>query len=291
VNQTSGTVSNQGGSFYLGRDEGAGYYNLSGGLFNPGQTAYIGRNGGYGEVSITGSGQFVFDQEDIGLRVGTISDASLSAVGVIIQNGEDTSVVIDTSARVIFGQNQGAVGVYELHEGTLTVDIYKDFATGVHFGEQSGASGQFFQFGGTSTFLSTLTTFGNGGYGFISIQGGVSHHEIGILLGNLATGEGVIQLTGGVLEIGGTNGIRTGEGSGHIEFGNGTLRAISNFTTSVDITAMDNTTATIDSNSFNVTLDSLISGNGNIRKTGEGTLFLTAQNTSTPAQRMCWKGY
>lgn len=280
INQTSGTVGNQRGSFYLGRDGGTGYYNLSGGVLNPGQTAYIGRNGGYGELNITGSGQFIFNQNDNGLRVGTVTNAS-PTVGIIRQNGDDTFAHIQTSASVFFGQDANTQGTYELNAGTLVVEIQKDVLTGAHFGQNLGATGNFLQTGGTSTFLNTLTTFGHGGYGEFSLEGGVSQHAVGILLGNLATGTGVVCLKGGVLEIGGTNGIRQGDGFGQIYFAGGTLSATSNFTTSVAINLTSDSTTTVNTNAFNVTLNSVMNGPGHLVKVGSGTLFLTAANTYT----------
>ena len=77
-------------------------------------------------------------------------------------------------------------------------------------------------------------------------------------------------LQSGTLQAGGADGIRQkGRGTAAFNLGGGTIQVIgSDLTTSVDMSLQPSTNSTIDTNGFNATVSSNISGDGGLTKTG-----------------------
>ncbi|RYG98107.1 MAG: hypothetical protein EON57_12950 [Alphaproteobacteria bacterium] len=124
--------------------------------------------------------------------------------------------------------------------------------------------------------------------------GGVFHIGAGADLYLSGYGDGVYNLSGGALEIGGDSLLaRYGSGAtGTYDFnlGGGTLRVTgSDLTSDVDINVVDNdptvvvTASRIDTNGFNATLSGGINGDGALVKTGAGQLNLTGNVTRSLA--------
>ena len=179
----------------------------------------------------------------------------------------------------------------------------------IWFGTASGANNTVTVADGGS--ITTTTTFSlgdNGGTSGLSVTGANSivdatgNFYVGYASGGTATvasggtlatdaqfslgtsgGTGILNLNdGGTLQVGGTNGIAIGTGSGTFNFNGGTLQvAGSNLTSTVPMTLGDATTSTVNTNSFDATLSGALSGDGAIAKSGSGTLTLAAANTHT----------
>jgi len=296
-NQSGGTVSLDGSAFQIGIIGGDGTYNLSGGSieFTPGSTVYIG-NGedGEGTLSITGDGQ-ITTEAGIQLFIGTDN-----GTGRIIQDGEDSLVSINAGGNAFFfGSKDGAdpagIGYYELHAGTF------EYAgtQGIRFGQDEGGEGHFIQSGGSFEASGGRTVIGNAGLGTYELSAGTSVLNSGLTIASGATSTGTVTQTGGSLTV--ENGLQFGAGEGSYElaggtltvdgitgnnsnpadfiFSGGTLVASDDFTATNFLTSFETgTLSTIDTDGNDIAWNSVVSGDGDLLKTGDGTLTLGAAN-------------
>jgi len=98
-----------------------------------------------------------------------------------------------------------------------------------------------------------------------------------------ANSTGTLNLnSGGTLQIGGTNGIQAGSGTAIFNLSGGTLQVTgADLTTALNATFAVNTTSTLNTNGLNATWSGILSGSGNLTKTGTGTLTLAVANSYT----------
>jgi autotransporter-associated beta strand protein len=85
-------------------------------------------------------------------------------------------------------------------------------------------------------------------------------------------------LNGGMLQVGGTNGIT---GTGSLNLGGGTLDVINSALTTNIAIGLTGTSSIVDTNGLGATFGGVMSGAGGFAKSGLGTLILTATNIYT----------
>jgi fibronectin-binding autotransporter adhesin len=281
VNHSGGLIdlntNATGASFDIGINSGTGIYNLSGdAVHDSGITIVIGHGvGGYGRLDVSQSAKFSALVGDTGTRLGWSG-----GTGVIHQSGSSL-VEFANPAAFRVGEGAGSLGTYELVSGTLVMNVGEGAQVGPRFGVSSG-TGRFLQSGGSSSFQGYTIRLGDSGVGEFLVTGGTASIQKGMILGYGATGSGTLSLNGGILEVGGANGLQKGSGSARFNMGGGTLRVTgTSFTTSLDVNLTEDTTSTIATNGLNATFSGTISGEGNIVKSDEGVLTFLAENTYT----------
>ena len=141
--------------------------------------------------------------------------------------------------------------------------------------------------GGTFNVPNTTTYVGWNGPGELNISGGTANLK-GIQLvggyngttGDYANGKGTINLTGGRLNIG-DKGVTLKNSRHEINLGNGTIGALASHSwasaLTVTLTSGKTPTFDIDANKT-ITIASTITGSGNLKKIGAGTLTLSGSN-------------
>jgi hypothetical protein len=286
-NQSGGTVIT-GGAFQVGVDGGNGTYNLSGGVLRQGDRVgshiYLGDlAGGLGELNITGTGQLILDPTnyaDVGTETGT---------GIITQNGAATDVEANGD-WLAFGSDAigpAGGGAYVLVSGTLNLN-----SGYVGFGEGVNGAGIFEQFGGVMT-AKTNVIVGDAGSGLFTQFSGSATFEDGaqMILANQAGSTGTVNLDGGVLGVGGTDGIKAGAGQYQFNMSGGTLQVTgSDLTTSINATFTADTTSTVDTNGHNATWSGSFSGSGGFNKIGSGTFTAVGSNPNYSGNVSVQKG-
>lgn len=198
-----------------------------------------------------------------------------------------------TSCGGLYIGNQGGTGAYTLSGGTI------DFSGGVlNLGRTNRAnataftgtlnlsdSGELLIRRGNLILGNWLTGASGGGSTAVGIGDGILNQSGGrIRVENAgsfylsARGDGTYNLTGGVLEIGGTSLqalYANAGGSSSFNLGGGTVRVYgSALTTGAAATLVDGTASTIDTNGLGATWTGAITGSGDLTKTGAGTLSL-----------------
>jgi outer membrane autotransporter protein len=177
----------------------------------------------------------------------------VSTDDVFVSNGG--TAVLTSSATVLrldlAALSSSSSGTFTIQEsGNLT-------ATNVVVGED-----------GTGTL-----TIGSAGSGILTIL-----HTL--IIGEFSGSNGTLNLfTGGLLQVGGTNGLAAGLGTATFNFGGGLLQVIgSNLTSSVNA-ALTTTGSTIDTNGFSAAFSGNFTGGGALTKIGTGILMLSGTST------------
>jgi len=236
---------------------------VSGGTLTVGTTLQVGDFGGVGSVTQTG-GTVVVDRlcgssshcasVNIGNQGGTgaytISAGTLSLLRASLALGRNTAANPAGSGTL----NLGGTGLVDLTDGRLNIGNWVSVS-----GSTPRSSGLVNQTGGTLRIRSGGTLYLSG------------------------SGNGVYDLLGGALEIGGTSlraNYGNGSGSYALNLGGGTVRAFdAALTAPVNATLLAGTQSTIDSNGLGVAWSGVLSGSGALAKTGAGTLTLSAANS------------
>jgi hypothetical protein len=192
--QTGGTLNASTTLIQLGRRNGAGNYNMSGGVINTLTNGRIWVGGGGAE---TGTGTFT-------QSAGTVNDKNDLIVGGGVATGSGTaSGVYSLSGTGILNQTGGSWNVGNGSGGTV-----------------SGAQGTFVQTGGTATTSVSISLgIGSGGsnVGNYQLQGGrltLSGTSTVVAVGNGTGNFGTFAQSGGTLQLAATsgNGIDIGRG-------------------------------------------------------------------------------
>ena len=303
----AGTVWNAGtysGAFYVNGSAGGGLAVSHGAQLLIPDTAAAGfLSFNSGTLTVTGSGSSV---ETDYLAVGRGGDASviLTDGGQLKSNTTDIGECCgNTSAANITVLVDGAgtvwnAGYFLVGGATNHVDVTVSNGASIQATNGSGVgmngTGSMLVTGAGSTFVDSGAlyiggyTYGGEGPGTLTVSDGalVSASAVYMGVGDSGTNGTLIVNTKGTLE---TGALLPDLGGATVEFDNGTLRAsadsslgsalISGFKPgdfTLGVGGMS-----LDSNGYNVTASSEISGVGSLTKQGVGTLSLTADNTYT----------
>jgi fibronectin-binding autotransporter adhesin len=227
----------------------------------------------------------------------------------------DASLPLHTGGLVVGNNGNGTLTIN--HHGTVNVYGMDENGNAVTLGYGSGANGNVTVDGwlsslnvsGTEVLLPTIapTIDASGGFqkqspsipggafvvgydgsGTLTITNGAFVNASGglVLAENSSLSTGNVTIShGGVLAVGGENGLAAGNGAYSFSMAGGTLSVIDHdLTSSLNITtSSDNLTDSFNTNGWNATLSGVISGNDNIQKIGEGNLTLAAAETYTGA--------
>ncbi|OZI29794.1 hypothetical protein CAL29_16845 [Bordetella genomosp. 10] len=233
------------GALYIGNGAASDLTIENGGVVNDtgaGETASVVGASSTGSVTVTGSGSAW--NAVSGIFVGEYAAGSLT-----IQNGGMVN-----AGRLLIGNGSGL-------PGAVTV-------------ESGGAL--------TSMGLIVVSRFDS--TGTLDILNGGTVSAIDVIVAQDAGGTGTLTLDGSVLH---TGSLGKGLGSGQVNIGNGgTLQAGSSnasFLTGFDVGQVTLGTGggVIDSNGFDIGVDSALGGAGSLTKAGAGTLTLSGTNTYT----------
>ena len=133
-----------------------------------------------------------------------------------------------------------------------------------------------------------MVSSGNNVNGTLTIANGGRLAAGTIIFGGSAGASAVLNLNGGgVLQVGGNNGIQSGNGTVAFNWAGGDLQ-IDNLDlhTAVNATLVANTTSVLDTNGFNASWSGMLSGGGAFAKIGHGILTFSGNNAYTGATNL-----
>jgi autotransporter-associated beta strand protein len=235
----------------------------------------IGRDSG-------GNGAF-YNYGAVTCSTNLFSGANDGSYGNYVQYSGATTTV--TSATYV-GYESGSTGVIEINGGTLTTAYLEPGYSGTGTVTQTG--------GTVSASTATVIGYNSGSAGTLNINGGTlttpyiysGYNGAGTVTQtggtvtlsgalNLAyAGQGTYNLNGGTLIL---KSLTKGSGTAEFNFGGGTLQASASFSTAVPMTLTGaGGDATINTQAYTVTLSSSVSGDGDLKKLGSGTLTLSS---------------
>lgn len=222
------------------------------------------------------------------LKVGTPAQLGAFQVGDFGSTGEvvQTGGLVEVVGSLNIGNRSsaagGSQGTYTLSGGTLRLSggLY---SLGRTVGNDAfAASGQLNLSGGTleiaggDFIIGDRDSTGLHGSGVINQTGGVLRVSPTATLHLAGYGGGTYHLSGGTLEVGGTNGLRpnyNNSASYALNLGGGTIKVTgSDLTTNASITTVPGTTSTIDTDGLNAVIQGSITGGGSLIKAGDGAL-------------------
>jgi autotransporter-associated beta strand protein len=237
-------------------------------------------------------------------------DVGGAGTGSTIQSGGTNSVANNPKNSYLYqgdlnlGRSASGIGTYNLSgNGLLSVSANEYVG--------NSGTGVFIQSGGTnvvgnSLYVGCRGDYGNSGDGVYSLSGiaqlsasneyvgylrsgtrpsgvftqsgGTNTVSAGLYVGGYFADSGVYNLSGGVLILAG---LYPGSGAGlaAFNFSGGTLRASSQFSSSMSMTLGAGGGATFDTAGYAVALAGSLSGPGSLTKLGAGTLVLSGSNT------------
>jgi T5SS/PEP-CTERM-associated repeat protein len=231
--------------YYCG---GNGTLNITNGGAVSDSIGYVGYGSSYnsgptGTVTVDGAGSTWTNRGDLYVGDGTSADEVAGSGTLNISNGGAVS-------------NANSYVGYASASGVVTVD---------------GA-------GSTWTNRGNLYV-GYSGMGTVTQTGGTNSVAGTLYLGHDSTGSGTYNLNGGVLAV---SGLSAGAGTAAFNFGGGTLRANAAFTSALPMTLTGTGgNATVNTQSYAVSLSGSLSGDGGLTKSGSGRLILTGNNSYT----------
>ncbi|MDE7548661.1 autotransporter domain-containing protein [Acetobacter fabarum] len=318
-NTFSGTISGSGGLLVSGGSEtlsGGNTYTGSTGVSSGAMLTVSGGGSLDNTNNIKNDGTVVLDHADITVPdntganwTGVIATGfdSGSTANMTLRNG---STIHSAGGTLTAGFGPGSSGTVTVDNSSITesVVVAGEHGTGVisvrngssvtanlvALGNQATGSGHLDVTGaGSQLNIGSYGLYVNAdGSGTVSIQDGGTISSVGpVSFGDgstVASGStGTLSIAqGGTLAVGGTNGIVDNEGSaGNYEFvlQGGTLKNTgSDLTSAVNITLLNGSNSTVDTNGLNTTLSGVLSGeSASLTKAGSGTLLLSGQNTYT----------
>lgn len=307
---SGGTVQSTGG--YIGyTNTSTGAVTISDGRWTNNDSLRVGQ-AGTGSLTVNSGGSVSNTDAYLAYLPGSTGNVTVNAGGSwtstgtlnVGHNGTGTLTLNGnaqvTSARGSVGEGGGATGTALLHDtsmwtvggdmfvgasgqGTLTADGSATLSsTNGYLGSVNASANGSATFSGNSRWINTgEIRVGNAGTGALTINDAASVTTSGLTVAfGPRSAAGSLTLNGGVLTTGYVAG---GPGNPAFAFNGGVLRATQS--TTAFLTGFPNVTlggtATIDSNGFDITASSPMSGAGSLTKVGNGTLTLTGNNTYT----------
>ncbi|WP_088347170.1 MULTISPECIES: autotransporter domain-containing protein [Rhodomicrobium] len=256
-NQSGGLVDLANGALQVGVAQGTGTYNLSGNAVASltSGTVYFGDGvGGSGTLAVHDNAQFLLNGVGGGGQFFLGND---QGTGHIIQDGAGSLVVLTVPAGFSVGSSSGGVGIggtgtYDLSAGELEIR-----GVGMILGADDQGTGIFNQTGG-----------------IVTVAGGSIAFGLGSSTYNLDGGELQFAVVNPLVSLGGVHAFN---------FGDGTIRAVANFSTALDFNMVgDSTINTFDGTiGHTVTFSGPMAGAGSLTKAGAGTLIYTSAKTYT----------
>ena len=201
-NMSGGTLTTDAGGSEVGSPNGVGVVNHSGGTIYLGQATeaanYNTRDFAIGGSQAAGTGTYNMTGSDALLSVSKLFRVGFSGDGVMNQS--------DGTVEAL-GLSQGGGGTVKQHSMSI--------------GQNAGSTGIYNLTGGTLISSGTATRIGENGTGTLNISGAGEATLSETVLGQGATGVGLIDLDAGKLTV--TGDITTNNGQGRLNYDGGTL--------------------------------------------------------------------
>lgn len=192
--------------------------------------------------------------------------------GAITINGQGAS---GAGGMVAAGSNFANAG--SVTAGSLTLNSSSTANTAANKG------GSYSQTAGSSAFSGTVTLAANGGVGAVGTAGNDAALSLSggtFIAATIAVNSGSLVLTGGTLNLGAGGITSTGANAIQVSLGSGTVGATTAWSSSVAAALTDAATGTVfDTTGGNIELSGVLSGSGNLIKSGTGALTLSGVNT------------
>jgi fibronectin-binding autotransporter adhesin len=224
---------------------------------------------GSGALLITGGGSVTGYGGWIGRYAGSSGMVTVNGIGSAwtITNGS-------YSTNVCVGD--GGSGALSITGGAAVRNAADN--SNCFVGDSAGSVGMVSVDGAGSIWANGGAIFvGYYGAGTVAQTGGSVSAGRGLYLGACSTGNGAYSLNGGTLTI---NLLEKGGGTAAFNFGGGTLQASDTFSSDVPMNLTGSSgNANVNTNGFGVTLSGILSGNGGLKKSGDGMLTLSAANS------------
>jgi autotransporter-associated beta strand protein len=281
---SSGTFS--GSTIYFGQHNKASL-EVSGGVFSSASLYAAPNANTRADIAITGG---TFNPGSLslgssGTAAMTVSGGTVETTTVYVGSGKDgrgdltmTGGTWNTSANLHVGSSGSA---------TMTLDGGVLTANGMTIGTGTTGNGTVTVSSGTVAVTTGTLTVGDGGIGALDVSGGLVKAKVVSLSGS-ATGNGTLTLSGStgsraVLEA---TQIKKNNSSGtaSLVLDGGIIRAQAASTTFIsgfgaEDVVLGNGGAYLDSNGFNISVTSSLSGSGGLTKQGMGVLTVSASNS------------
>ena len=287
------------GGAFTNKDVGSGTMTVGGTHPTNGDLRIGDGAGSVGTVNVNTSGSLIVRNDllignvgtgTVNLDSGTVSagavaDACWTAVGRSGGNGtlRMSGGTLTSHGTVWVPRDTNSVGNVTLTGGTLET---KTFGDGLVIGEGTNTAGVVIQSGGTINtydrdFVVSRTTGSTGTY---TLSGALSiNHSNRMLIGVAAGGTGNVNLNGGTLT---TSIIDGGAGTANVSFNGTQIIATvdkADFINDLDVATIDAGGLRIDSNGKILGSAQVLTGKGDITKTGLGTLTLSGPQLYTSA--------
>jgi T5SS/PEP-CTERM-associated repeat protein len=226
--------------------------------------------GGNGTLNITNGGTVV---NTIGY-IGYGSSYSTAPTGTVTVDGPGSTWTNRSDLYVGGGISPG----YAAGDGTVSISNGAAVSNANAYLGYASGSGQVTLDGAASKWTSRGNLYvGYSGTGTVTQTGGTNSVAGTVCLGCNSTGSGTYNLNGGVLAL---SGLSAGDGTAAFNFGGGTLQANAAFTAALPMTLTGTGgNATVNTQSYAVTLSGNLSGDGGLTKSGSGRLTLGGGNT------------
>jgi T5SS/PEP-CTERM-associated repeat protein/autotransporter-associated beta strand protein len=265
---------------------GSGTLNITGGGSIDSESSYVSSfSGSTGAVTVDGPDSAWTNSGDLYLGIsgdGTLSVTNAgsvsNAVGQIGGGSGSTGIAtVEDPGSTWMNNSDLYVGVSG--NGTLGVANGGGVSNASsHIGTFSGSTGTVTIGGPGSAWITSGDLYlGDAGSGIITQTGGTVTVDGALQLGQSYYGNATYHLSGGTLIL---KALDVGSGTAAFNFGGGILQASGAFSSSLPMTLTGiGGNATVNTNSYDVTLSGVLSGTGGLNKSGNGTLTLSAKET------------
>ncbi len=210
----------------------------------------------------------------------------ISGLSAVVQVDSGTLTQTGATTGLAMGYNAGIVGYNAVQSLVIKGTGVITLAGFLNCGEYPGSDASITLQNSATLNLNNTTqnnkSIGVLGKGTLTLTSGVINAGTsGFSIGRDSTGDGTVNLDGGVIDTGSIIG---GNGSATLRLNGGILRANSSsltFLNNLDTVSVEAGGAVIDSQSYNVTVQALSAGagTGGLSKNGAGTLTLAGVNT------------